>query len=362
MVKRLYNLREQFFDSNGDPLSGGQLFVYLAASSTRSTTYNSSTGLSANTNPLVLDSSGRLQAEVWVATALSYKLVLGLTGDGTAFVDPSSPIWTEDNVTAINDTTGLDQQWILGPTPTYIGATQFSLVGDQTTNFEVGRRVKATVTAGTVYGTIKTSVFGAVTTVTLTEQSGSLDSGLSAVYYSVLSVAGDNKPRSDAIPVSSGSSDPSKMVRIEADGITTGTTRVATMPDRDITFNALSPITASLGADVALNNTGLYFDGPSIAQGTSGTWFVSGTVTLQDTAGAAQFRVKLWDGTTVIAATVGRTDVINAVVTVSLSGYIASPAGNLRISVSDVTSTSGVIRFNATTLSKDSTISAVRVG
>src|SRR2546426_953355 len=40
----------------------------------------------------------------------------------------------------------------------------------------------------------------------------------------------------------------------------------------------LTPITNSLGADVALNNTANYFDGPSVAQGTSGTWFASGTV------------------------------------------------------------------------------------
>lgn len=123
----------------------------------------------------------------------------------------------------------------------------------------------------------------------------------------------------------------------------------------------LSEITASLGADVALNNTLNYFDGPSIAQGSTGTWFVSGSVTLGDSAGGASFVVKLWDGTTVIASTLVDTTAANKQICVSLSGKLASPAGNLRISVKDGTSTSGVILFNSSAESKDSTISAFRV-
>lgn len=121
-------------------------------------------------------------------------------------------------------------------------------------------------------------------------------------------------------------------------------------------------ITDSLGANVSLSNTGLYFDGPSIAQGSSGTWFASGTVSLVDTAGAANFKCKLWDGTTVIAANTTNSTGINAYTLISLSGYLASPAGNIRISCNDATSTSGVIGANATSLgNKDSTISAFRI-
>ena len=127
-------------------------------------------------------------------------------------------------------------------------------------------------------------------------------------------------------------------------------------------ISADAPLTNSLGADVALNNTGNYFDGPSVAQGTSGTWFVSGTVTVYDTAGSATFYAKLWDGTTVISsAIITAYGAVSLPMSISLSGYIASPAANLRISVRDITSTSGQIRFNATGNSKDSTISAVRV-
>lgn len=120
-------------------------------------------------------------------------------------------------------------------------------------------------------------------------------------------------------------------------------------------------ITNSLGGDVTLNNTSNYFDGPSVAQGSSGTWFCSGTVTLEDTAGGALFSVKLWDGTTVadsaLITTAGST-VINAA---SVSGYLSSPAGNMRISVKDGSSTSGIIKYNASGNSKDGTISCFRV-
>lgn len=122
-----------------------------------------------------------------------------------------------------------------------------------------------------------------------------------------------------------------------------------------------TPITASLSGDVTLNNIGTYFDGPTIAQGSTGTWWVSGTVTLTDTAGAAHFDCKLWDGTTIIATTRHKADAANAFTSVTLSGYLATPAANLRISVKDVTSTSGKIIFNQTGNSKDSTISAYRI-
>ncbi len=125
---------------------------------------------------------------------------------------------------------------------------------------------------------------------------------------------------------------------------------------------SFAPTTASLGGDVSLNNTATYFDGPSISQGTSGKWFVSGTVTVVDTSGNANFSAKLWDGTTVIASASNQSLQANATVSLSLSGYISSPAGNLRISVKDTTSTNGAIKFNSSGNSKDSTITAIQIG
>lgn len=120
----------------------------------------------------------------------------------------------------------------------------------------------------------------------------------------------------------------------------------------------LSKITASLLANVPLNNTATYFDGPSVAQGVTGTWFASGTVTML--AGNSTYDVKLWDGTTVIASA-RMTGFTGTAASCSLSGVITSPAGNLRISVKDTSLTTGNILFNATGNSKDSTITALRI-
>jgi hypothetical protein len=122
-------------------------------------------------------------------------------------------------------------------------------------------------------------------------------------------------------------------------------------------------IAAALGADVLLNNTGNYFDGPSVAQGSTGTWFASGTVTAYDPGAAAEIYCKLWDGSTVISSasfTVnpGGGGTPNAV---SLSGFLATPAGNIRISCRDVTATTGKLLFNQTGNSRDSKITAFRV-
>lgn len=122
-------------------------------------------------------------------------------------------------------------------------------------------------------------------------------------------------------------------------------------------------LTNSLGANVSLAATGTYYTGPTIAQGTTGTWWVSGGVTVENTAGGDVVNVKLWDGTTVIDSR--RMHLVSVSGTyygvASLSGYITSPAGDLRISVSPVSRTDGEIAFNASGNSKDSTISAMRI-
>ena len=77
----------QFFDANGAPLAGGLLYTYAAGSTTPLTTYTDSTGVSANTNPIVLDSRG--EANVWLSGAI-YKFAL--------YTSVSVLIWTVDNI------------------------------------------------------------------------------------------------------------------------------------------------------------------------------------------------------------------------------------------------------------------------
>lgn len=126
------------------------------------------------------------------------------------------------------------------------------------------------------------------------------------------------------------------------------------------TVPVLSTLTNSLGANVALNNTGLYFDGPSVAQGGTGTWFASGKVTFS-AGGATSFYAILTDGTTIIDSGAFTIAAAGYLGTISLSGYLASPANNIRIRVRDISRTDGNILFNQTGLSKDSTISVLRI-
>jgi hypothetical protein len=172
--------RQQFY-YGGVPLSGGKIYAYAAGTTTAQNTYTDSSGGVANTNPIILDSQGFTPNGVYFTAGLTYKLVLK---DSTG-----TTIWTEDNLSGINDTTvSLDQWASSGLTPTYVSATSFTLAGDQTTAFAPGRRLKFTVTAGTVYGTIYTSAYSSLTTVTMVmDSSGNLDSGLSAVSYGLLS-------------------------------------------------------------------------------------------------------------------------------------------------------------------------------
>jgi hypothetical protein len=66
----------QFFDNNGNPLSGGKIYSYEAGTSTPLATYTSSSGAAAHTNPIILDAGGRVPGgEIWNALRL-YKFVL----------------------------------------------------------------------------------------------------------------------------------------------------------------------------------------------------------------------------------------------------------------------------------------------
>ena len=85
----------QFFDNNGVPLSGGFLYTYAAGTSTPQATYTSSNGNTAQANPMVLDSSGRVPSgEIWLTDGSQYKFVLQNAN--------SVLIGTYDNIIGIN--------------------------------------------------------------------------------------------------------------------------------------------------------------------------------------------------------------------------------------------------------------------
>lgn len=175
----------QFIPGGNTPANGGQLFFYVAGSSTKQTVYKDNAAATSWSNPIVLDSGGNLPSggEVWFPTGQTFKVIFAPSNDTDP---PASAYWTKDNLSGINDVASSNSDWVSGATPTYVSATSFTLVGDQTATYKVGRRIKTTNTAGTIYSTITSSVYGVLTTLTVVNDSGSLDSGLSAVFYSLL--------------------------------------------------------------------------------------------------------------------------------------------------------------------------------
>lgn len=83
----------QFFDNNGVILSGGLVYTYAAGTTTPQAAYTTSSGSTAHTNPIVLDSAGRVPSggEIWLTDAVAYKFVLKTSATVT--------IGTYDNVT-----------------------------------------------------------------------------------------------------------------------------------------------------------------------------------------------------------------------------------------------------------------------
>lgn len=73
----------QLFDDNGNPLSGGKIYTYAAGTTTPQTTYTTSVGNVAWSNPIVLDAAGRVPSsgEIWLTDNISYKFVVKTSAD-----------------------------------------------------------------------------------------------------------------------------------------------------------------------------------------------------------------------------------------------------------------------------------------
>jgi len=83
----------QFFTNSGVPLTGGKLYSYAAGTTTPQVTYTSSSGVTAHTNPIILDSAGRVPGgEIWINSP-PYKFVLNTSADVL--------IATYDNITGL---------------------------------------------------------------------------------------------------------------------------------------------------------------------------------------------------------------------------------------------------------------------
>ena len=83
-------------DTNGDPVSGGKLYTYVAGTtSTAQVTYSDVNLTSANANPVVLDSAGR--ATIFIGAGTSFKYVLKTSADVL--------VWEADNISSVPKST-----------------------------------------------------------------------------------------------------------------------------------------------------------------------------------------------------------------------------------------------------------------
>lgn len=184
---RLLDPMRQFLDGNGAPYSGGKLQTYTAGTTTNKATYQDGGGLALHTNPIILDSAGRIPYEVWGTTG-AYDLVLSTSAD--VVID------TAEDIDGINDISeNAASEWVASElTPTYVDADTFTLVGNHTTIFHYGRRLRLT-DATTLYGFVASSSYSDPnTTVNIIADSGSLSASLSAVSYGLISVSNSSAP------------------------------------------------------------------------------------------------------------------------------------------------------------------------
>jgi hypothetical protein len=189
----------QVIDANGNPAVGWTITTYAAGSSTPLATYTDATGSTPQPASITLNALGLPEVgQIWLTVGLAYKFIVKNAGGVSQF--------TIDNISGVNDASISTSQWTAsGVTPTYISASSFTLVGDQTSEFHVGRRLQFTIAAGTVYGTISVSAYTTLTTVTMIMDSGqALDSGLSVVNVSILRADRAALPNSAAARASIG--------------------------------------------------------------------------------------------------------------------------------------------------------------
>jgi len=85
---------EQFTANDGTILAGGFVYFYQAGTAVLQATYSDAAGTVPNTNPIALNSDGRLTQAVYLGTAGDYKELV--TTSGGATVDP----WPFDNIPA----------------------------------------------------------------------------------------------------------------------------------------------------------------------------------------------------------------------------------------------------------------------
>lgn len=149
----------QWIDENGNPLAGGKVNTYVAGTVTPLATYSNSTG-TANTNPVILDSSGL--ASIWLTPGAVYDFVVTDADD--------VPVYTQEDIATPADLTG-DNTW--EGNQTFEGNLEFDgtglrITGDMTNTPAADRlSVQTSIAASTTEFQILPSAGGAESAVSV---------------------------------------------------------------------------------------------------------------------------------------------------------------------------------------------------
>jgi len=97
-MPRLVDGLEQVFTSLGIVGAGYKLFFFETTTTTPKTTYSDSAFTIPNTNPVICDSTGRPEFDIWGSDISSYKLILGTPDSIIGNINPIITIDPIDNV------------------------------------------------------------------------------------------------------------------------------------------------------------------------------------------------------------------------------------------------------------------------
>ena len=134
----------QFFDDNGDPLSGGKIFTYAAGTTTPKATYTDYTGGTAHANPIILDAAGRPPSEVWLTYGDAYKFILKDSLD--------TLVGTFDHIDGIPPI-NINLVRLYGSTSGYVDLVAPAVAGTNTVTFPAATGTVALTSSPTFTGT-----------------------------------------------------------------------------------------------------------------------------------------------------------------------------------------------------------------
>lgn len=121
----------QFFDANGDPLTGGKIYSYAAGTTTPLATYTTDAGDVPHTNPIILDSAGRVPSgQIWQAVGVLYKFVLATSTNVLIATYDNVPTIVSGSSSVANFTgNGSTIAFTLPAAPTSLNATNVYING-----------------------------------------------------------------------------------------------------------------------------------------------------------------------------------------------------------------------------------------